>query len=190
MYDLLMIAIDWYGPYKSVNAARTAGQNAGVADFLYVAFSNDGEDRGYAGLSSNIAQRLTDRHHIIGGFADNELDIWIGLIASQSVAGRRPGGGYALHSASLEIAEHMIAYFLELTENDRKRRAPPRSSAAVFNRWFRPTDPFERRVHRPRSFWPDFIEFEADNCEAHRVSFGKPTERMDRERVLSIARRD
>jgi hypothetical protein len=58
----------------------------------------------------------------------------------------------------------MIAYFLELTENDRKRRAPPRSSAAVFSRWFRPTDPFQRRVHRPRSFWPDFIEFEADNA--------------------------
>lgn len=102
MYDLLIVAIDWYGPFKSVNAARTAGQNAGVRDLLYVAFSNDGQERGYAGLSSNISQRLTDRHHIIGGFVDNELDIWIGLIASQSVAGRRPVGGYAQHSASLD----------------------------------------------------------------------------------------
>jgi hypothetical protein len=136
------------------------------------------KDRAYVGLSSNISSRLRDNHHIIGGFDDGDIDLWIGLISSQSVAGRKPNNSYLTHSEALHLAEHMTAYFLQLTENDRKRRNQPMRSVVVFNRWFKAYDPYARRMHRGASFWPDLIEYDANELTARKVWFGGKYERL------------
>jgi hypothetical protein len=187
--SLLMIAINWYGPFKSLKSAREEGSKTGVTDFLYLAVSTDENNYAYGGLSSNISQRLRDDHHTIGGLEDGEIDIWIGIVHSQSIAGRKPSDGYVVHSEVLEVAEHMTIYFLELSENDRKRRKPPGRSAAIFNRWFRPHEPYDRRVHRPHQYWPDFIEYECEENEARRIWFGGKNERLDRDAIQAIARK-
>jgi hypothetical protein len=186
--SMLMIAVDRYGPFKSLGSARMQSMQSGVEEFLYFAISTDGENRSYVGLSANATGRLTESHHVLGGLDEGDIDLWIGHVSSQSEAGRRPADAYTTHSNALHIAEHIIAYFLETTENVKKRRSPPQRSAAVFSRWFRPAEPWYRHGHRAHPAWPDFMEFEAAEKTARLVWFGGNLVKYDNEQIEGLKR--
>lgn len=184
--SLLMIAIDWYGPFTSVGSARAQCVESGVEEFLYLAISKDAKPRTYVGLSANAFSRLTESHHVLGGLDEGYIDLWVGLISSQSEAGRRPSGGYVSHSAALNVAEHMIAYFFQTTENVKKRSNRPGRSAAMFNRWYHGAAPWTRYSHRGHNEWPDFVEFEAEEKFARMIWFGGNITKLNDEEIESL----
>jgi hypothetical protein len=134
--DLFMIGVDWYGPFPSLRNARAASVKAGVSEFLYFAITTEGNDSAYVGLSKSVETRLTEGHHILGGLEDGDIDLWIGIVSSQTEAGRPSAQRPVSHSESVEIAEHVFAYFLQTSHNQRKRKSVPGRSAAVFGRCF------------------------------------------------------
>jgi len=75
---LLMIGIDWYGPFSSLRSAKATSVDAGVEQFLYFALTSDGNDLSYIGLSRFVETRFTDSHHTLGGLNDGEIDLWVG----------------------------------------------------------------------------------------------------------------
>jgi hypothetical protein len=183
---MLMIAVDWYGPYKSLASAKKQCIQSGVEEFLYLAISTDAEERSYVGLSADPGGRLTENHHILGGLKEGDISLWIGLVSSQSEAGRRPGGVITTHSAALHLAEHILAYFLATTENVKKRGSQPQRSAALFSRWFGPSEPWRRRGHRAHPEWPDFIEFDADDKSARLAWFGGKLLKYDSVQIRNL----
>jgi hypothetical protein len=88
--SLLMVAIDWYGPFKTLAAAKLRGEQSGVEDFLYLGYQIDPGEKSYVGISSDISGRLISAHHVLGTWQDEAFELWIGLVSSQSEPGRRP----------------------------------------------------------------------------------------------------
>jgi hypothetical protein len=187
--ELLMVGVDWYGPFSSLRTAKTTSVNAGVTEFLYFAISTDGKDQSYVGLSKSVETRLTEGHHVLGGLNDGEIDLWVGIVSSQTEAGRPHAKRPVSHSESVEVAEHMMAYFLQTSHNKSKRSNCPGRSAAVFSRWFRPMPPWLRWSHRAHQKWPDFIEFEAEEQTAQLVWFGGKRITYDAEQIGLLRRK-
>jgi hypothetical protein len=169
---LLVVSVDWYGPFVSLLEARQRGDETGLGEFLYLAFRTDGDEASYVGLSANSATRLTTAHHVLGSWPENSGELWIGVISSQVEAGRKPVGSPKSHSGELHFAEHMTAYFVETKANIKKRSSPPSRSGVVLNRWFRGKTPWERWFTRPHAEWPDLIEYEISEEFARLVWFG------------------
>lgn len=188
--NLLMIGVDWYGPFSSLQSAKATSVKAGVGEFLYFAITTDGEDKSYVGLSKSVETRFTDGHHILGGLEDGDIDLWIGIVSSQTEAGRPHAQRSVSHSESVEIAEHVIAYFLQTSHNTSKRKSVPKRSAVVFGRWFRPKPPWLRWRRRGHRLWPDFIEFESDEGFARLVWFGDKAVKYNADEIESLRRRD
>jgi hypothetical protein len=82
----------------------------------------------------------------------------------------------------------MIAYFVQTSENVRKRRNHPGRSGVVFNRWFRNVEPWQRWGQRAHSNWPDLIEFEADERFARNIWFGGRTKGFRNEEIDDLRR--
>ncbi|MCA6097582.1 hypothetical protein [Bradyrhizobium australafricanum] len=189
--SLLMVAVDWYGPFGTLAAAKLRGEESDVGEFLYLAYEpGDHGKKSYVGLSSNITGRLSLNHHVLGTWPDNTFELWIGIIASQSEPGRRPADSPVYHSSALNFAEHMLAYFVQTSENVRKRREPPSRSGAVFNRWYYPFPPWKRRTQRAHPNWPDMIEFEREDRFARSIWFGPKIDRYQNEEIDELRRKD
>jgi hypothetical protein len=188
--DMLMIAVDWYGPFPSLRSGRETSVAAGVEEFLYLAISTDQESKSYVGISGSASTRLTEAHHVLGGLDQGDIDLWIGIVSSQTEAGRRPATQHVSHSESVRVAEHMIAYFLETSENISKRKSLPLRSAAVLSRWFRSSPPWRRWSQRAHPDWPDFIEFESAEDFARLAWFGGKLVKYDAEQIEGLRRTD
>jgi hypothetical protein len=186
--DLLTISIDWYGPYQSLGDARRQGIASDLGEFLYLAYRTDGQSNSYVGLSSNVSSRLTSSHHVLGNWPVGSGQLWIGVIASQYEAGRKPFGSYSAHSGELHFAEHMTAYFVETSDNVRKRTNRPDRSGVLLNRWFRGAAPWKRHGHRPHPDWPDLIEYEANESLARIVWFGGRVSVLRDEQIAALRR--
>jgi hypothetical protein len=184
-----MIAVDWYGPFTSLKTARLECERTKVGECLYLAIF-DNEQGSYVGISSNILGRLSSGHHILGEVEDGGADVWIGLVSSQSIPGRRVAGGYVSHSESVHVAEHLTAYLLELYFNKSKRKSPPRQTALVFNRWFEHEAPYNRRSIRGHKDWPDILEFDAENETANIVHFGGKHKSLNAQQISDMRRID
>jgi hypothetical protein len=125
----------------------------------------------YVGITSDAPQRLSNSHHKLKLFDQNEMGIWIGIVVSQAVAGRRSSQGSTLHTIAVKTAEKMIAYFLQLPSNDRLRSSLPDRSSIVLNWWYEPSGDFNRKPHRGHRDWPDLIEYDRDSELASVVWF-------------------
>ncbi|WP_142250782.1 hypothetical protein [Bradyrhizobium sp. UNPF46] len=186
--SLLMVSVDWYGPFDTLASARDRGEKSGVGEFLYLGYETGAGEKSYVGLSSNVTGRLTGAHHVLGTWQPGSFELWIGIISSQSEPGRKPIDSPVYHSGALHFAEHMTAYFVRTSENVRKRRNPPERSGVVLNRWFRNAEPWERHRHRAHQHWPDLIEFEVDERFARNVWFGGRTDRFRDEEIDNLRR--
>lgn len=185
------IVVDWMGPFASIDQARSYSSDKGLGEVIYFALGRTRYQRStrlqYIGISNNGSSRFTGQHRTLPEIRGN-FALWIGVVASHGVTGRdkrRP----IRHSLTINLAEWMLAYFLGLPLNVRKRRRPPNRSAVLINRWFQ-IDAEKRRVQRAHSDWPDYIEYEKDARFARLQWFGTPGKhkRLSEQDIANLSR--
>lgn len=185
------IAVDWFGPFSSIDDARSAARTHEIEEAVYLALGCCGRQRRgrmqYVGVSGDAASRFNGQHQKLPGITRN-FRLWVGEVASHAVAGPKK----LKRSVAVEAAEWAMAYFLELPLNVRKRAKAPNRSLILINRWFRP-DLKTRRSHRGHEDWPDFIEYEHPDDDrdgsATLVWFGGRRERLSSTEVDDLVRR-
>jgi hypothetical protein len=158
--NMFMVAVDWYGPLKSLSEAREVSQLHRVKDFLYLGFQRKGRHRSYVGISNNAQSRLRTSHQVLGRWPDGTYQLWLGIVVSQSEPGRRASASPPRHKAALTFAERLTARFVQTSDNVQGSKKPPKRSGALLNRWYYLSDGFPRHKRRPHKNWPDFIDFE------------------------------
>ena len=185
----IALIVDWYGPYPKIEDAKKAAEEFG--DVLYLATGKRAYQRTasmqYVGISTDPKWRLNNNHHKLPEITKN-FGIWLGKIGSQSLAGRRPQGHPTMHSKPVDLAEWVLAYFLQLPLNVRKRKNPPSDPVILISRWFKSyfETKWQRRRHKE---WPDYIEFDPDNEFARLQWFGSPgtSRRLSADKIKALA---
>src|SRR5262249_39857373 len=153
--DMFMVAVDWYGPLKSLKEARTAAKVHRVKDFLYLGYETKGRLRSYVGISNSPTSRLQTAQGVLGNWPDNSYELWLGMVVSQSEPGRKSYQKAPRHKAALSFAERLTARFVETSENIHGSTRPPKRSGALLNRWFHLSSNFPRHKRQPHKNWPD-----------------------------------
>lgn len=166
----LMVAINWYGPYHSIDEARESAWQD-YSDGLYFAMGKCKHERRktlqYIGIGRKISTRLNASHHKLRLIV-REMEIWLGEISTAEPSGKR----LKATKTTLDFAEWLHAHFLKLPLNDRKKLCPPSRSVTVLNRWYRTDYATPRR--RPHADWPDLIDYpDEDGVPSRAVWFGK-----------------
>lgn len=170
----LVIAVDWYGPYKSLEDAREAIPDF-TSDGLYLALgktsSNEPFGLQYVGISTTLGTRVSTRHHKLGLIED--LQIWLGEVGTARPSGRQ----IKKTPATLDYAEWLMAYFVYLPLNDKKTKNAPDVPVTLLNRWWKKDyeTPFHRRPHPE---WPDLIDYLGYYYPTKIVWFGKKMKRV------------
>jgi len=165
----LMIAVNWYGPYHTLDDARAAARDD-YGDGLYMCVGMQPYQRKvsmqYVGIGSAVHTRLKEDHHKLR-MVTRERKIWLGEIATAEPSGKR----LKVTKATLDYAEWLHARFMQLPLNEKKTKDLPSRSVTVMNRWFK-TDyetPWKRRPHPD---WPDLIDYPAYDMPARMIWFG------------------
>jgi len=165
----LMIAINWYGPYRDLDQARLCARHD-YTHGLYLAIGRCRNERTrrlqYVGIGTAIHSRLNERHHKLS-LVEREREIWLGEIATAEPSGRR----LKATRTTLDFAEWLHARFLKLPLNDNKTKALPDRSVTVLNRWFGLD--YETPRRRPHRDWPDLIDYPDYELPARAVWFGR-----------------
>lgn len=167
----LMIAVNWYGPYSSIDEANKVAKE----DFtkgLYMASGMCRYQRKpslqYIGIAkTNISQRLDAQHHGKLGLITKRLNIWLGEIATSEPSGRK----LKVTPATLDYAEWLHARLLKMPLNEKKTKTLPPIGVTVLNRWFG-KDYKTPRQRRPHADWPDLLDFPHYDLPARIVFFG------------------
>lgn len=177
--DLFAVAVNWFGPSRSLMQARRLGVENDVDEFLYVGYEVSGNERSYVGISKDVSSRFRTAHHVFGQWQANTFELWIGIVASQAEPGRKPSSRPKVHSEALNFAESMTAYFVATTENQRKNKTPPKRSGILYNRWFKLEAGWPARRQRPHQNWPEFIEYDVERRSGKVAYFGGALQRFD-----------
>jgi hypothetical protein len=159
------IVINWHGPFSSVESARLGAIDGDVDEIIYVAI--DKTNQAYAGISQNVATRLTDAHHVLGKLGTDDADLWIGVLASQRIW----TASSAIHSKAIILAEHATIYCLGLSKNQKLRKSPPDRSVMLINRWYESHHPYKRSSGRGHKDWPELIEYNQETGTGRLVWF-------------------
>lgn len=164
----LMIAVNWYGPYKDLDEVREIARN----DYGHGLYMCTGMrpyqrkiDLQYVGIGDAVHTRMKHDHHALKKVT-KERSIWLGDIATAEPSGKR----IKVTKATLNYAEWLHARFLQLPLNIMKTKTLPPRSVTVLNRWFK-TD-YSPRRNRPHPDWPDLIDYPAWDMPARLVWFG------------------
>lgn len=164
----LMIAINWFGPYKDLDEARNCARHD-YSHGLYLVIGKRRSERTkklqYVGIGKAIHTRLNEGHHKIS-LVEREREIWLGEIMTAEPPGRRRKAT----RATLDFAEWLHARFLQLPLNEKKTKALPGRSVTVLNRWFCLN--YETPKRRPHKDWPDLIDYPDFDLPARAVWFG------------------
>jgi hypothetical protein len=188
-YQTVVIAVNWYGPFYSIEEAKRTAKDNGVGEAIYLLIDKQKKAAlRYVGISKALQNRFNNQHSALNKLAKGSC-IWLGLVDSHAIAGRKKAGQSTSHSRGVALAEGLTAYFLKLPENDRKRRKEPDVSAILINRWFRGVDPFHRWKHRAHEDWPDLIEWDQVNQTASLVWFGGKRIVYRGHQISSLARK-
>ena len=170
----LMIAIDWYGPYSSKAEAASAASEW-YDDGLYLAIGPHKTKKSlkYIGLSKNLGVRLTRYHHKLDHMRIEE--VWLGEVVTAEPSGKK----LKVTKATLDYAEWLHAYFLDLPWNNKKKTQAPFKPVTVLNRWWK-TDLSTPRRNRPHPNWPNLIDHPRYNQPSRAVWFGRKQELFER----------
>lgn len=164
----LMIAINWYGPFGSLDDARSAAQEW-WGHGLYLAIGKRSYQRvagiQYIGIGKTLHKRLKEDHQKLSQI-QGQRRFWLGEIATAEPSGRR----LKATRATLDYAEWMHARFLQLFLNEKKTKALPPRSVTVLNRWY--GRDFKTAKRRPHKDWPDLIDYPANDQPARAIWFG------------------
>lgn len=169
----LMIAINWFGPYRQDLEAIRKIAERDYEHGLYLAIGLTSYQRyektlQYIGIGIPISRRLTDRHHRLP-LNKRQREIWLRDIATAEPSGKN----LKVTPATLDYAEWLHARFLRLPLNDKKTKWLPPRSITILNRWFH-TDCERLHGKRTHPDWPDLIDYPADDLPARAVWFGSP----------------
>lgn len=151
----LVILIDWYGPY-SIDEARNIARTDYSAGLYFAIGSRTGYAEAakplYVGLSKNLGRRLNGHHKLPS--IDDGLQIWLGEVGTAEPGGKK----LKVTQTTLDYAEWLHAYYLELELNEKKRKSTPDRSVTVLNHWWKKDyDTAHRRPPHPT--WPNLIDF-------------------------------
>lgn len=151
----LMIAVDWYGPYRDIYEARREALEFRAGLYMCLGIQRYGrtERAQYIGIGGNMYTRLHDRHHALSRVI-RQRSFWLGEVATAEPSGRK----VRIATATLDYAEWLHARFMQLPLNSKKTKALPPRSVTVLNRWWRPDYNTAWR-HRPHPDWPDLIDY-------------------------------
>lgn len=186
------VMIDWCGPFHSVESACEAVVEEGYGEALYMAIgSKPGQAAThlqYVGITGDFTKRFNGKHPIQLLIRENTLRLYVGLVTSQAVAGKKASHHAKRFSIPLYLAESVIAFLMELPLNKDKRCSPPKDSVVVVNRWYR-DDFVTRRRRRPHRGWPDLIEYDGDEDIGDLAWHGKRRKHLNAEAIKEICDR-
>lgn len=184
--------IDWCGPFPTIEAACKAVSGEGYGEALYMAI---GSRRGqkmshiqYVGITSDLTKRFNGNHPIQLLLRERTLRLYVGVVTSQAVAGKKAAHHAKRFSIPLYLAESVIAFLMELPLNKDKRCNPPKDSVVVVNRWYR-TDFATRRRRRPHRSWPDLLEYDWDEGIGDLAWHGKGRKHLSAEAIEEVRER-
>jgi hypothetical protein len=89
----------------------------------------------YVGIG-NVQQRLKRRSHPIRAYMGRVDQIWVGSLGTYPSREDAPQIGDPCHDSQIELAEALLAYFLESSLNKSKRRNQTPEPGVLVNRWF------------------------------------------------------
>ncbi len=165
----LMIAVNWYGPYRDLDEARAAARQD-YGDGLYMCIGKRPYQRKvsmqYIGIGSNVHTRMKEGHHKLREVTQERV-IWLGEIATAEPSGKR----MKATKTTLDFAEWLHARFMQLPLNEKKTKDLPSRSVTVLNRWFK-TDYATLYKRRPHPDWPDLIDYPDYELPARMIWFG------------------
>lgn len=183
--------IDWYGPFATIAALKDKATAWGLVESLYVAIGSRPRQRGvdiqYVGITTDLTLRFDGKHPIQTVLRRENLRLYIGLVSSQQVAGRKATHHARNWSALLYLAESALAFLMELPLNKAKRCTPPGDSVVVINRWYSPDE--VRRRRRPHPSWPDLVEYDIDENIGDLAWHGRRRKHLNSEAIIEIGRR-
>lgn len=155
--------IDWCGPFRSIESACDAVAHEGYGEALYMAIgARQGQSKThiqYVGITADLTARFNGTHPIQQLVRPNTLRLYVGVVTSQAVAGKKASYHAKNFSIPLYLAESALAFLMEIPLNKNKRCSPPKDSIVVVNRWYR-EDFATRRRRRPHPTWPDLVEYD------------------------------
>ena len=163
-----MIAVDWYGPYTDMDAARSIARydyDQGLYLCIGTVENQTVARPQYIGIGSTLANRLNERHHALRQIAGRNL--WLGQVVTAEPGGRKQKAT----QATLDFAEWLHARFMQLPLNQKKKKTFPDRGVTVLNRWWRPDYETAHR-RRPHPEWPDLIDVPHYGLPARAVWFG------------------
>lgn len=182
--------IDWVGPFASIAELRAAAADFGVGETLYLAIGSRPRQRQshiqYVGITTDLGSRFNGKHPIQTLLKPSNLRLFIGIVTSQSVAGRKARHQPVRFSTPLYLAETALAFLMEIPLNKDKRCNPPKDSVVVVNRWYR-TDFDTRRRRRPHPMWPDLVEFDCYECIGDLAWHGRRRKHLGADAIADIS---
>ena len=152
----IVVKIDWFGPFKSIEAAQGAAK-VDFKDGLYLAIGAlENRSRNkirYVGLSSNLGSRVSAKHSALAKL-EGDYELWLGEVASTAIPGKKTQSTDLL----LDMAEWSHVYFIDPALNDKKTFSPPKYPTTIVNHWWDTTyDTLLKK--RPHKDWPDIIDY-------------------------------
>lgn len=188
--------IDWCGPFHTIEDACAAVVMEGYGEALYMAI---GSRRGqvkthiqYVGITTDLTKRFNGKHPIQLLLRPKSLRLYVGVVTSQAVAGKKAAHHAKNFSIPLYLAESALAFLMEIPLNKDKRCNPPKDSIVVVNRWYR-HDFATRRRNRAHTTWPDLVEYDCDEGIGDLAWHGGRRDHINPDRIEKIqarARRD
>ena len=179
------VVVDWYGPYRSVTAAKAAIREWDFGEVLYMAVGTVDRQKvpkmQYVGITKNFESRLKPEHKIRKLVSEEGLSLYIGEVSSQAISGRKASHHHKSFTIPVYLAESALAFFLQLPLNSDKRCSRPKDSIVLLNRWWQ-TDMETRRRKRPAG-WPDFIEYDEYSDTASVVWHGGRRDHFSSEKI-------
>jgi hypothetical protein len=130
----IALIVDWYGPYVTIEKAKQAAAEFG--EVLYMAVGKRRYQCAatarmrYVGISTDPKSRISTGHHKLPEIT-RDFGVWFGEIGSQSIAGRKSRNHPVRHSRAIALAEWVLAYFLKLPLNEKKRKNPPNEAVIL-----------------------------------------------------------
>lgn len=159
------IVINWFGPFEDELGWGVTINEGGGLYFLCGKLKGQKQDAciQYLGITErDFSKRIAEhrRSGRIGSEINRESEIWVGKIVSPVSYGR----------SELELAEHMIAYWMRFELNQKKTKSIPAENVAVLSKWYKRDGSPRQRQHSMTSYVPDVMVWDGETWRYSNLS--------------------